>query len=231
MSNGLSKSEKINKLKEFLQKAQLDASVNNQTIGVASSNINTQTVLAASAKLIKLNKGDAEEDDRDNLQYAFFQDFSGHIKEHIEKDAGKLQKKFKTKIQQKKNLEWMPSGFFSPQVRSTIIGTNMAQAVEGANPLEFIHNAAKVSKLGQGGISSLEAAPDAARQVHPSQWGFLDPYVISEDLSIGLNQRLTHDVRIGKDGKLYRPMINADGKQVIVDHEVITNSKVEIPEH
>jgi len=225
------KSEKIQKVKEWLAKTQLDSGVVAQTLGVKTSSVSTEALLKASAKLIKVNKKEVEPDDRDNLRYSSFLGVEDYVKEHIERDAGKLQQKAKMKMQHKKNLSWLSAGYFTPQVRSVIIGNSLAQNVDGINPIEHWDNSHRVTKLGMGGITSIDAIPAESRQVNTSTFGFFDPVHIMESDKVGVTNYLTHNVIKGKDNKLYRIMKDSKGKLGWYDHETILNRQTVIPEN
>lgn len=227
----LTKSEKVEKIKESFKKAKLDATILGETIGLSASSITPQVILETSRKLVKLNKREVEPDDRDNLKYAKFLGLEDFIEENIRKDAGKLQNKAKMKIRQKKNLSWLQPGFFSPQVRSTIVGNPMMQTVSEGNCADGLDISHKISKLGPGGISSTQSIPDESRKLHPSSFGLIDPFRISESLDIGVTHRAARNVMKGSDNKLYRPMINTKtGKTEMVDHETLLSSKVGFPD-
>lgn len=227
----ITKNEKIQKIKDWLSRTVLDGQVVNQTLGVHENHVSPQVLLSASAKLVKINQGNAVPDDRDSLKFSKFLGIEDYVKEHIDKDAGKLQRKAKQKIDQKKDLSWLHAGYFSPQIRSVIIGNSLAQNVEGINPMEHYDVSHRVTKLGPGGIPSLDAVPDESRNVNPSSFGFFDPFHVSESANVGVTNYLVHNLRKGDDGKLYRLMKNKDGHLVWVDHETLLNSKLHIPEH
>ncbi len=227
----ITKAEKVEKLKEWLGKTKLDSGVLKDTLNIDYSNLDPQVLLTASAKLIKINKKEIDPDDRDNLKYSTFWGIEDFLKEHIDKDAGRLQKKAMMKAQQKKNLSWLHPSFFSPQLRSVVVGNSLAQNVEGINPMEHYDNSHRVTKLGVGGISSIEAVPDTSRQVNDSSFGFFDPLHISESNNVGVTNYITHNIVKGRDLKLYKVVQDKDGKLQWVDHEKLLNSKVGIPEH
>lgn len=228
----LSKSEKISDIKEFLRKTKLDAGVVGQTLGIHESSVSPQVMLLASGKIIKVSKKEVEPDDRDNLRFSKFMGIEDYVKEHIDKDVGKMQWKAKQKIQHKKNLTWLSAGFFTPQVRSVVIGNALTQNIDGINPLEFYDSSHRVTKLGPGGIPSLDAVPDESRQISNSSFGFLDPLHTAESDKIGVSNYFTGGVIKGKDNKIYRTMKElSTGKTVWVDHEKLLNSVVLIPEH
>jgi DNA-directed RNA polymerase beta subunit len=232
MTSLLTPAEKSVEVKNWFKKTILDPDVVKQTLGMAVDHINPDVLLESSKKLIKINKLEVEPDNRDDLKYMTFHGFEDFVKEKIEKDAGKLQAKAKLKIQQKKDLSWLQPGFFSNQLRSIIIGdTKLAQHIEGHNPIDNFDVSTKVTKLGDGGISSIDAIPDESRHVNSTYFGFYDPFRISETRSVGVDHRFAHNVIKGRDNKIYRLMLDREKKPVWVDHEKILNSRVEVPEY
>ena len=224
------KPEKITELKGWLSKTKLDPEVTHQTLGIAASSVNLEVLLAASKKLIKINKLEVDPDNRDALNFNTFHSLEDFVKEHIEKDAGKIQQRARMKIQQKKDLSWLQPGFFSPQVKSIIVGNSLSQNIEGHNPIDNYDVSHKVTKLGEGGITSLDAIPDESRNVNSTTFGFLDPFRVSESKTVGVDHRFTHNVIKGRDGKIYRLMLDKNKEPVWVSHEKLINSRVEIPE-
>lgn len=232
MSDLLSPEEKKQKIKEWLAATELDASVVGKTLGVHASSVTAQVLLEASKKLIKINRLEAEPDNRDDLRFNTFHSFEDFVSEHVEKDAGKYQNKFKQKMQQKKDLgTWFHSGFFSPQIRSIVIGSQLSQNIEGHNPIDNYDVSTKITKLGPGGITGVDAVPDESRQVNSSYFGFFDPFRISETKTVGVDHRIAHNVIKGRDKKIYRLVLDKDMKPKWVSHEELLDSKVGIPNH
>jgi len=227
----ITRQEKLDKIKEFLGGTRLDPLVTKRTIGHSASSISGKALLKASEKLLAINKGTAEPDDRDNLRFSSFHGIEDYVKDHVEKDDKGVRMRARNKIQQKKNLSWLHSGFFSPQIRSTIVSNPLGQNMEGINPLEHVDVSGRVTKLGPGGIPSIDSVPEVSRNVSPSSFGFFDPLHMQESLAIGVTNYLTHNVAKGKDNKLYRVMKDKNGKLKWVSHEEVLNSKVRIPEH
>jgi DNA-directed RNA polymerase beta subunit len=228
----LTKQEKITKLKEYMKNMKLDASVMGQTVGTPVSYLSPQTILDASAKLLKVFSRQTEPDDRDNMLYSKFLGPEDYMREHIEHDAGKLQTKAKSKIRQKRNLSWLHAGFFTPQIKSVYVGNALAQNIEGVNPMEQYMLAHKVTKMGEGGIGSDQAIPDSSRQVNESQFGLVDPIQTVEATTIGVVNFFVNNSRKGADGKIYRQVIdNSTGKPVWIDHQEFLTSTIDIPEN
>ncbi len=149
----ITKQEKVTALKGWLAKTELDPDVMNHTLGISDSSVNPTVLLEASKKLIKINRQEIEPDNRDSLLYNHFMAIEDFMKEHIEKDAGKVQNRAKMRIAQKKDLSWLQPGFFSPQIKSVIVGNSLSQNIEGHNPLDNYDVSHKVTKLGEGGIT------------------------------------------------------------------------------
>lgn len=228
----LSPDEKKEFVSNWLKKTRLDAGVVGHTLGVKIDHINPTLLLEASKKLIKINKLEVETDNRDDLRFMTFHGMEDFIDEHIRKDAGKLQLKAKMKMQQKKDLSWLGSGFFTPQVKSIIVGdARVSQNIEGHNPIDTFDVSHKVTKLGMGGISSVDSVPDESRAVSSTYFGFFDPFRVSETKTVGVDHRFAHNVIKGRDNKLYRLVYNKKGELQWVDHETLLGSKVGIPEH
>lgn len=224
--------EKTQDVKNWLKKTVIDPDVVQQTLGINVGHVSPEILLEASKKLIKINKLEAEPDNRDDIRFNTFHGMEDYVHEHIDKDAGKIQARAKMKMQQKKDLSWLHSGFFSPQIRSIIAGgSQLSQNIEGHNPIDNFDISTKVTKLGPGGIPSIDAVPDESRQVNSSYFGFLDPFRISETKTVGVDHRFAHNVVKGRDNKLYRLVLNKDGQPVWKDHEELLRSKVAIPEY
>jgi DNA-directed RNA polymerase beta subunit len=225
----LTKAEKIEKLKKWLAGTRLDPSVTGQTLNHPYASISLQSMLDSSKKIIAVSNNKAKPDDRDNLKFSSFLGFEDYLHEHIAKDAGRLQKKAQLKIRQKRNLDWWHSGFFTPQLRSTVIGNSLSSSVEGINPIAILSDSSKVTKVGTGGISE-SAIPDESRQLSSSSFGFFDPALVVESTRIGVTNYINQGVAKGRDRKLYRVMKNNNGDLEWVSHDKVLNSTVKIPE-
>jgi DNA-directed RNA polymerase beta subunit len=225
-----SKAEKIQKIKEYFGNIRLDVGVMGKTLGMSVNHVSPQVLLQTTGKLLKVHSREISPDDRDNLAYSKFLGAEDYVKEHIEHDAGKIQMKAKMKLRQKRNLSWLHSGFFTPQIKSVFVGNALSQNIEGVNPMEQYMLAHKVSKMGEGGIGSTESIPDSSRSVNESQFGLMDPIQTVEAETIGVVNFFVKNCRKGDDGKLYRLVEDSHGKKIWIDHQTFLSSVVEIPE-
>lgn len=229
LSTVLTKEEKIQKVKEFLYNTKMDATVNKSTVNLSVDSITPSLMLTAATKVLNINRGKEEPDDRDNLKYTKFLGMEDYVKEYITIDPGKVVMKAKQKMDAKKNLDWLHAGFFTPMTQGVIIGNSLSQNIEGHNPLDYYDVSHKVTKMGIGGITDTSAIPDESRQVHSSQFGFLDPVKLTESTQIGVTLFFTKNTRKGSDGKLYKLVEDKNHNKVWIDHQTLLNSNVEIP--
>lgn len=77
------------------------------------------------------------------------------------------------------------------------------------NPIDILDQLTRVSRLGEGGIGSSDSVPNEARNVQPSQVGFVDFVRGPESNSIGVDARFALGTYRGADNQLYRDVINA----------------------
>jgi DNA-directed RNA polymerase beta subunit len=231
MPDMLTKQEKIQQIKEFFNKTKLDPNVTKITLNKEYSHVSPDLLKDASEKLLKIHKGEVEEDDRDNLLFSKFHGLEDFVHTHIDRDAGKLNAKAKMKMEQKKNLDWLHAGFWSPQLRSILVSNVLTQMSNGINPLNYYNEAHKVTKMGEGGLPSTDSIPSSSHQVQDSSFGFFCPFQQSEDLSIGVTNFFTHGTRKGDDNKLYKLVLDNQGVRKWIDHETLLRSNVEIPNY
>lgn len=76
-------------------------------------------------------------------------------------------------------------------------------SLEETNPLEVLDRRYSITRMGEGGLPSIDTIPDDARQVHPSHLGFLDAWRTPESLRVGVDLYLSSSARRGPGDKLY----------------------------
>jgi hypothetical protein len=141
----------------------------------AMDRVTPNLMLAASQKLLGLQRGEEEPDDRDSLSNQQFFGPEDFFRERIERDAGGIAKKILWNSTNRGKLASVGSGALTPQLRSVILNSGLGMPLEEINPLDYLDQQYRVTRLGDGGISSTDAIPDESRAVHPSQFGFIDP--------------------------------------------------------
>jgi len=71
------------------------------------------------------------------------------------------------------NFEKLPAGALSKQIDGAIPRSSLANGPEEINRLDIIDKAYSLTKLGQGGVPSIQSIPDESRDIHPSQRAYI----------------------------------------------------------
>lgn len=191
------------KLVDAFHAMELDPEVTRHTLGHPHSRLDKDVILKATRKLLQVNRGEAEVDDRDHLAYQYFLGPEDLIAERVARDHGKLRRNLFFKASLKGHLQDFPSSAMTPQVEQAILGSGLGQAIEEINPAEVFDKQTRITRMGEGGIPSLEAIPDEARGVQPSHAMFMDPVRTPESFRVGVDVHMARNARKGADGRVY----------------------------
>lgn len=220
--------EKQQAIREAFAKMKLDPEVSQYTLGKPFNNVNVDTILTTTQKLLAINNGKAETDSRDDLTFQKILGPEDILAERFTKGKSALNQML-WKLSRNGNLDKLPGGIFDKLVDSALIGSGLGMPIEEVNPVEIFDNQFRITRLGEGGIASLTAVPDSARDVHPSQLGFIDTIRSPESMKVGVDGRLVNYLRKGKDGKLYTELRNRKGEKVWKSAQDVAASVVAFP--
>lgn len=188
-------------------KTELDPEVTRRTLGSEYKNMTPETILAITKKLIAVNRREAESDDRDNMVYQSVVGPEDLIAERFTKDRQALNKLL-WKATAKKSIDHIPSGVFDKAISAALIGSGLGSSLEEINPAEIFDHQTRVTRMGEGGIGSLDAVPAESRSVQPSHLGFIDYLRTPESGKVGVDMRFARGAMKGSDGKVYTPVID-----------------------
>jgi DNA-directed RNA polymerase beta subunit len=165
-------------------------------------------VLAATQKALAINRGLAEQDHRDGIQFKRIMNTPDLLSERVRLDAtGSLRKTLGYAARHRSLKGFMP-GALSDLVTKHITASQLASPLEEINPLDVANQARRVTLLGPGGVSSADMITDSMQAIHPSIFGFLSPIEGPESGSAGVDTRLANGVKIGSNGRLYQKFRN-----------------------
>ena len=160
---------------DWVRDMRMSAAVNKATTGVETDQVTPDLLLATSKRLLGISKREQEPDPKDSLAFQRFYGPEMLFSEHILRDNGKLGRNILWKATNKGNLDFMPVNALEKHISSVFYDSKLAQMMDGSSPLETIDSAYKTTRLGEGGIGSVESAPDEMRTVQPSYFGYIDP--------------------------------------------------------
>lgn len=195
-----------------------------------NASVGIDSVLKATKKLLAINRGQTEPDDRDNLRYKRIYNTDDLIKERIDLDAGKLKNNLMFNLSKTKNLKYFKPGYFDSYALGHIVGNSLSAPSEEINPLQVLEQAYRVTQMGEGGIGSEEAITAEAQNINTSQLGFLDPNETPESIRAGIDSRFTRGIRLSNDGRpLMRVREKKTGKLVWLDPEEANDAIIAFP--
>ncbi len=221
--------DKARAVREALEKMQFDPEVNKHTLGAPHKNVNAETILAITNKLLRVNRGEEEPDDRDHLAYQTFMGPEDLISERMER-VGSILNPLLWKASTKGSLRTLPVNSLDRHLRGAVLDSGLGTPLEEINPLDVFDQQTRVTRLGMGGIPSLDSVPDESRSVHPSQVGFIDLLRTPESLKAGVDTRIAYSAKKGSDGRLYAPFRDPKtGKTIFKSPQDVTSLTLAFP--
>lgn len=200
-------------VRSYFENTAMDAAVNHTTLGMPVDKANGIALLSAATKLIKVQRNEAQEDDRDSLEFKTVHAVDDFFKERLLVDAQRtLARKLKTKMDfsQGKTIDkFVPNAVFSKSINSFITNAALSSIPMQINPVEIIDHAGRVTALGEGGITSERAIPFESRKVHNTHLGLLDPVRTPESFKAGIDIRASMASYRDNNGNMYSLMKNA----------------------
>lgn len=226
-----SSDEQTRYLIDSMPKFEVDPSVVARTMGMHDVHgVTPDLLLRATQKMINVSKGEEEQDDRDAPMFSNVFSVEDLIRERIDKDAGRLTKSLLYKMRRSKNLQPVQRGALNPYITSLVLGSGLAMPLEETNPLHTLEQMNRVTKLGEGGISSAESITDEARDVNNGQMGFIDGMNGPEGLNIGIDVRTAFRTFKGKDKQLYAEFREPrSGKEFYLKPEDVADKVLAFP--
>ena len=182
-------------------------------------------------KLLAVNRGHAEPDERDSLEHRRVFSPDKLFAERVAMDANRLRRVTMRRVSKARNLHSIGVGHFDPYVEGLMIGSPLSSPSEEINPISLIEQNRRITQMGPGGIPSDDSITEESNAVHPSIFGFLSAVEGPESSRAGVDTRLAWGAKLGSDGKIYQTMRHKkSGQLALVSPNQISNSVVGIPE-
>lgn len=217
-------------LREYFKGTQMNSGVNEITLGEGFNTVSPQALLRASERLLNINKGDEEEDERDSLIFKNIYAPDDLLGEYFKAHTPTIQKKLQNALSNREQVrEVVPSNVFTKPVREFFTRSDLSSTPPQTNPVAMVVNARKTTSMGEGGIQNMHSITMDTRDVQPSHFGFLDPLSTPEGLKVGVNVGLASEVRkVGNE--MATPVITPEGKEEYKTPMDIYNNVVGFPD-
>lgn len=205
----LSPTEKAEFIKNALAGSGLDPNVVVRTLGLDNvEGVTGQVMLRAAQKLLNINRGAEDPDDRDNPRFSKYYGVEDMMRERIDKDAGRLTKSLLFRAKRDKSLARIARNALAPYLDTFLSGSGLAMPGEEANPLSILVQQSRITRLGEGGISSPDLVTPEARNVQGDYLGYVDFISGPESFGIGIDVRAALGTMKGSDHRLYNKMMD-----------------------
>lgn len=146
------------------------------TLGKPYSKVSEELLLATATKLININRGTAEVDPRDSLQFKELWTVDDHIPERIANSKARVLSKLRNNIDRKQSIrDVIPADTFNVPVKAFFTSTSLAQQTTQVNPVDMLGGYLRTTIMGTGGIGSEQAVGIDAKMIEPSSLGIVDP--------------------------------------------------------
>jgi len=196
----------------------LDPEVTKRTLGSPRGTMDTDTFVDAVRKMRKVRQGEHFGDSRDSLQFQRIYTFGDILRDRLERDIGGVMKGKMNKTLRTGNPEDIPTAPLSGHVDAMFAGAAPVQAIEGISPIERQSAHYRLTRLGEGAISSIDAAPAEARNVQHSYFNYIDGVVTPESAAIGLDVSLARNTFLDPESRRLFTVFERpeDGRRVLV---------------
>ena len=168
----------MSKIASIIARMQKKAGVNRSTSVVEADEadvpVGMHGVLASTEKLLAMNKGLVEPDERDSLQFKKFFTPDKLLRERVRLDNGHLRRTMMRHVAKSKSLKGVTPFIFDEYALGGIVGNPLASPLEEINPLQLHEQANRSTQMGPGGIGSDDALTESMQAVQPSAFGFID---------------------------------------------------------
>ena len=205
----LSSTDKAKFISEALAGSGLDPDVVVRTLGLENvTGVTGQVMLRAAQKLLNINRGAEDPDERDNPRFSKFYGVEDMMRERIDKDAGRLTKSMLFRAKRDRSLARIGRNALAPYLDTFLSGSGLAMPGEEANPLSILTQQSRITRLGEGGISSPDLVTPEARNVQGDYLGYVDFISGPESFGIGIDVRAALGTMKGSDHRLYNKMMD-----------------------
>ncbi len=163
-------------VRDAMAKFGLDPNTVVRTLGIENvTGVTPEVILRASQKLLNVNRGVEDPDNRDNPRFSKFYGIEHILAERISKDSAKLLKPMLFRVGRDKSLNRVGRNALGGYIDDFLSTSGLAQPGEEANPMSILVQQSRITRTGEGGISSGDMITTEARGVQGDYLGFVDP--------------------------------------------------------
>ena len=192
---------------------------------------NLDAILASTDKLLAVNRGHAEPDERDSLEFRRIMPPHQLFAERVRLDADRILKNTMRQVARTRSLKPIGAAHFDSYAEGMIVSHALSSPLEEINPMHLVEQARRITSMGPGGLPNSDSITPESQNLHPSQFGFFSSLEGPESEKIGVDVRLAHGAKLGDDGRLYSEFHDRRrGKKVWLSPVDLVGKTVGLPE-
>ena len=212
---------RVGAVKDWMAGQSVDSYVTKKTLGAPLSSLGTDLLLRSSKRILEVNRGTADADDRDAIEFKTLHHVDDMLPERITRMKRMLSRKLLQRLAKPGStiakgfgMNWLNPGSVGYFMGDGENEGGLASTAEAANPLAILSENSKVTLMGEGGIGSERAVTLDARLFRPGSANFVDAVHSPEGSQTGITSHLAWNTR--KNGnKIEAMFIDAKSKQPI----------------
>lgn len=188
-------------------------------------------LLGVTKKLVDINRGDADVDQRDSLRYKRIFTPDKLFRERVALDSKGVARKLMYQVSKRKSLKAIPTSAFDSYADQILIGNQLSSPLEEINPLHLLEQKRRITQMGEGGIRSDQGISEDMQNLHPHEFGFLAAINVPESGRAGVDTRASWGSKIGDDGLIYQKFKDRKtNKSVWLNPTDLDNKVVGLPD-
>lgn len=193
--------------------------------------VGAEGILAATKKLIAVNRGEDATDDRHIPAFSKIYTLDKLLAERVRLDEGKRLKNVMRRLASRRNLSGFSPGALDGYMEEFLTKNSLTTPGEETNPVSRVSQHRRITQMGPGGIGSLDAVTGEMQSIQASEFGFISPIEGPESSAAGIDVRLASGVRIGSDGRLRRQVTDLrSGAKTWVSPEDLFDKRLALPD-
>ena len=212
---------------------ELDPTTTSKTLGQGFDKVSPQALLQASRKLLRVHRGEEEQDNRDSLEFQTLHSPEDFVRERLDLAKREFGWKTKSKLDLTSSPEVrkvLPTSALTPTLRSFLTSSQLSVAPTQINPVEILNSATNVTRFGEGGIQSSRAIPANVRTLHSSHLGVLDPFRTPESAAAGVDVGAALFASRDREGNIFTRLRNVrTGKTEHVPAAELSRATIAFP--
>jgi DNA-directed RNA polymerase subunit beta' len=202
------------------------------TLGKGFTQVNGESLLAGSHKMLQVSRQEAIPDDRDSLQFKDLYSAEDLIDERLQnwKTKKDLNRKITNVLDKHDRIRTVLSpDIFGRPIKNFFVNnpSGLSERPDQMNPISFLSGNRRTTLMapGAGGITSAHQVSVEAQSINPSHMGFLDPIQTPEGERIGITLQLASVVRkVGHDLKIPVYNVKTKKREMIGPGEALTSN-------